>query len=300
MSNLSRRQDDNYWLKFVPADWLADTNLSMCSFAAKGLWMDMLCRMFNATTRGVLTGDMEPLSRSLGTTVDELKPLIEELEKERVFSRGFECGNGLPNDVIVSRRMYREFRLSRVRKEAGSLGGRAKAVSSKRLANAYQTPSKPLAKQQQSKQATASTYSKTAVAKRKQSPRARVRVRLRSRENKPQSNAKRAIDLIVEMEQELLCIAGDNWEGKLTEYVRRIDDCTGDTFGWRDTHLRRLAAIMAHPDGGYHLDKVICRVEAGESETKGYDAIGNPAAFINSGILQIMKTLEIAEPEATE
>ena len=42
------------WFKFYPSDWRADPALRMCSIAARGLWMEMLCVMHEATPRGSL------------------------------------------------------------------------------------------------------------------------------------------------------------------------------------------------------------------------------------------------------
>src|ERR1043166_6520159 len=44
-------------------DWLTDTELRVCSKAAKGIWSDMLCLMFLAPNRGVLAfADGKPWS----------------------------------------------------------------------------------------------------------------------------------------------------------------------------------------------------------------------------------------------
>ena len=33
------------WMKWYPADWRSDPGLRMCSFAARGLWADLLALM---------------------------------------------------------------------------------------------------------------------------------------------------------------------------------------------------------------------------------------------------------------
>jgi hypothetical protein len=43
------------WAKFFWADWANDTALGLCSFAAQGLWMRMLCLMAQGDPYGCLT-----------------------------------------------------------------------------------------------------------------------------------------------------------------------------------------------------------------------------------------------------
>lgn len=55
MARHSSRVDGRPSFQFYPNDWRSDTNLRLCSLAAQGLWMDMLCLMFMAPIRGTLT-----------------------------------------------------------------------------------------------------------------------------------------------------------------------------------------------------------------------------------------------------
>ena len=45
--------------QFYPGDWMKDPELSRCSQAARGVWMDMLCLMFECESRGVLASNGE-------------------------------------------------------------------------------------------------------------------------------------------------------------------------------------------------------------------------------------------------
>jgi hypothetical protein len=109
------------WMKFYPADWRSDPALRMCSLAARGLWMEMLAVMHESSPRGLLLINGKSISNlqlaSLcGTSVDEVTPLLSELENSGVFSRK-------KNDVIFSRRMEKDENKSRKNKENGKLGG---------------------------------------------------------------------------------------------------------------------------------------------------------------------------------
>jgi hypothetical protein len=42
------------WRKWYPQDWRADAPLRMCSFAARGLWIDLLGLMHESTPVGFL------------------------------------------------------------------------------------------------------------------------------------------------------------------------------------------------------------------------------------------------------
>lgn len=45
--------------QFYPGDWMKDPELCRCSQAARGVWMDMLCLMFECEERGVLASNGE-------------------------------------------------------------------------------------------------------------------------------------------------------------------------------------------------------------------------------------------------
>lgn len=92
---------------FYPKDWLCDVQLRMCSQAARGVWIDLLCVMFNASNRGVLDNpdgtpwsDEEICGAIAGGTGANLKFLAELLEKG-VASRN-------SRGAVFSRRMVRD------------------------------------------------------------------------------------------------------------------------------------------------------------------------------------------------
>ncbi len=94
------------WLKFFPADWRADPALRMCSLASRGLWMEMLCVMHEATPRGYLVVNGKPMQERqiaslAGCTLDEVTDHLNELIDAGVCSTD-EAG------VIICRRMVRE------------------------------------------------------------------------------------------------------------------------------------------------------------------------------------------------
>jgi hypothetical protein len=94
------------WLKFYPRDWRGDQALRAVSVAARGLWIEMLCIMHEASPYGhlILGGravSNDVLARVAGLGVEECGALIAELESAGVLSRTRKA-------VIYSRRMVKD------------------------------------------------------------------------------------------------------------------------------------------------------------------------------------------------
>jgi hypothetical protein len=109
--------------QFYPGDWMKDPSLRSVSFAARGLWVDMLCLMFEG---GFKRGFMchpngkaittPQLCRIVGGSAEEILPLLDELEATGVFSK-------TENGVIFSRRMVRDEERRKLLSDAGKRGG---------------------------------------------------------------------------------------------------------------------------------------------------------------------------------
>ena len=90
-------------MKFYPRDWRGDQALRVVSLAARGLWMEMLCIMHEASPRGHLTIGAKPLTddalaRAIGAEPSQVRALLDELGDAGVFDRS-------RNGIILSRRM---------------------------------------------------------------------------------------------------------------------------------------------------------------------------------------------------
>ena len=80
------------WLKFYTNDWRADPALRMCSMAARGLWIELICLMHEASPYGHLMVYGQPpneaqLASLTGIPAAELPHLVAEIERLGVFSR---------------------------------------------------------------------------------------------------------------------------------------------------------------------------------------------------------------------
>jgi hypothetical protein len=132
MPNEKKQRKRRYpWFKLWSRDWRGDLALRSCSFAARGLWLDMLTMMHESQHRGfLLIEGMSPsddqLARLLGADAVEVSGLLAELRDANVLS--FTGDNDLPEDVaaLVPLNMPMRVRLSRkmVRDEEQSAKGK--------------------------------------------------------------------------------------------------------------------------------------------------------------------------------
>jgi len=109
------------WSKFFWNDWRADPALRLCSFAARGLWMDMLCLAASHEPVGLVAVggrglDAGAIARMSGGDPAEVAALIAELETAGVFSRDRQ-------GRIYSRRMVADARRTDAARLNGLKGG---------------------------------------------------------------------------------------------------------------------------------------------------------------------------------
>lgn len=127
---LSTRTDGRPSMQFYPHDWRTDDGLRLCSLKAKGLWIDLLCIMFDSPRRGYLLKPngkqmMPPeIARAVGAEEQAVVQGLAELGEQEVYSR-------LEDGTIYCRRMARATSLSEKRAAAGRQGGRPKQKKSK-------------------------------------------------------------------------------------------------------------------------------------------------------------------------
>lgn len=115
------------WLKFYPSDWRGDENLALCSLAARGLLVELMCLMHKAEPYGhLLVNGAKPadpdLARMVRTDVESLQDAIRELLARGVLS--VTAGAG----VIVSRRMLRDAEREAEGRAHGRTGGNPKLL----------------------------------------------------------------------------------------------------------------------------------------------------------------------------
>lgn len=118
--------------QFYPGDWLKDPRLRVCSHAAKGVYIDMLCLMFESDERGVLATagrawSETEIAQAVGGDQNVTLAGIRELVDRGVVSRQ----GSNPEGAIYSRRMVRDEQKRRQCSEAGKKGGGNPALTYK-------------------------------------------------------------------------------------------------------------------------------------------------------------------------
>jgi len=129
------------WTKFYWADWGIDPALKLCSLAAQGLWMRMLCVAAEATPRGYVAVNGSPLdsndiARIAGETKATVDDLLAELEGKGVFSRD-------RRGCIYSRRMVRDEKIAEKNEKNGKKGGNPSLRKQRQNSDWDNPPDKP-------------------------------------------------------------------------------------------------------------------------------------------------------------
>ena len=101
---------------FYPHDWTGDPALQRASAASRGIWINLLCRMWWSDPRGTLTATPEQFCRLANCTGEEWEAFCVEAQRDN-FADVTLCPK---NVTVTNRRMRRDDRtreLARLRKE---------------------------------------------------------------------------------------------------------------------------------------------------------------------------------------
>lgn len=109
------------WSKFWWQDYERDPALRLCSLAAQGLWMRLLCLMHEAEPYGHLCVNHRPLhlrqlAQMLGVAERQVQRLMTELREAGVYST-------TPEGLIFCRRLLRDKAASDLGAQWGRTGG---------------------------------------------------------------------------------------------------------------------------------------------------------------------------------
>lgn len=108
--------------QFYPADWRKDQGLKLCSLAARGLWIDLMCLMHDAEPYGYLTINGQPMqpeqiARLIGESPKDVRKCMSELQENNVFSI-------TESGIIFSRRMVKDESIREARASGGQAGAK--------------------------------------------------------------------------------------------------------------------------------------------------------------------------------
>jgi hypothetical protein len=135
------------WTKFFWSDWESDPALRLCSLAAQGLWMRMLCIAAAHDPIGYVAVagrglDKTSLARMTGCLELEATSLLGELERNGVFSRD-------RHGRIFSRRMVNDAKKSAIARKNGKFGGNPSLGNKKKKCSLDNQKDKPPLKTQE-------------------------------------------------------------------------------------------------------------------------------------------------------
>lgn len=119
----------NPWSKFFWNDWETNPKLRLCSLAAQGLWMRLLCLAAKSNPTGFIAVAGRPCSstdiaRLSGVPEQEVESLLGELSRNGVFSRDAQ-------GRIYCRRMVKDNRKRQKLRQNGAKGGQASFLNGK-------------------------------------------------------------------------------------------------------------------------------------------------------------------------
>lgn len=90
--------------QFYVKDWLCDPQLKMATHTTKGIWIDLLCFMWESPIRGMLTGTEDQIAKMIGSNNGDFKLFLNEAEELKF------CDVTFSNNkvMIINRRMKRD------------------------------------------------------------------------------------------------------------------------------------------------------------------------------------------------
>lgn len=92
------------WFKFNPSWWIGDTELSKCTPATRGVWIDLLCAMHQSGRSGELCGTTDQIARLARCSTAELTHALTELQTTGTADVTFRNNNV----TVINRLMKRE------------------------------------------------------------------------------------------------------------------------------------------------------------------------------------------------
>lgn len=91
--------------QFYIKDWLSDPQLKMASHTSKGVWIDILCYLWQSQTRGEIVGTKDQIQRMIGCSRQDLEQFLDDAQRLAF------CDISVTDNATVTvrnRRMYRE------------------------------------------------------------------------------------------------------------------------------------------------------------------------------------------------
>jgi len=96
---------------FYPGDWKKDPQLSKCSLATRGAWIELLCAMHDNGRSGIITGTMLELAQMCRCDARQMRQALYQLSESKTAFVTLGDGRSNAQVTVVNRRMQREHKL---------------------------------------------------------------------------------------------------------------------------------------------------------------------------------------------
>ena len=93
---------------FYPGDWIRDPQLQMASFQTQGIWINILCRMWDAPERGKLSGTIPQIRKLISCSKEEFDSFLNENIELNFADILLHVTEGNKNVTISNRRMVKD------------------------------------------------------------------------------------------------------------------------------------------------------------------------------------------------
>lgn len=114
--------------QFYPADWRKDPGVQALDYFTRGVWFEMLCLMHESEERGVLMLNGRPMPEEALAQLIHLDNQILTKALTKILDFGV-ASRREQDGAILCRRMVRDDKVCRVRRECGKQGGNPNLVN---------------------------------------------------------------------------------------------------------------------------------------------------------------------------
>jgi len=128
--------------QFYIKDWLTDPELRLACLSTRGIWIDLLCFMWQAKNKGELELTEEQIAKLTGANNGEVETFLAEAEEFKFCDMSRDVTKSHSKVTIINRRMSREYKAkenARLRKQRQ----RARRAGHKEVTPPSPTPSSP-------------------------------------------------------------------------------------------------------------------------------------------------------------
>lgn len=95
---------------FYTGDWKKDPQLSQCSLATRGAWIELLCAMHDNGRTGIITGTIKELAQICRCNATQMRAALHQLGTSKTAHVTLGHAGSNAKITVVNRRMQRELK----------------------------------------------------------------------------------------------------------------------------------------------------------------------------------------------